>query len=841
MPPAGSGAAAAKAKRETDRGRGRSKVPEETLLNDYSLGDEIGQGAFGVVYACTLRSTGLLRAVKMVDKAATPVEDIRREAEILADVCDPTIIKFHEVYYERCFVSIVMDRLAGGDLLRGMQRHWDASGMIPPEAIKHIEWQCIKALAVLHSKDIVHRDIKGDNYLQDRPDILDTGCRILLTDFGTARRCGPDDVIKGAVGTRTYWSPEVYADKYGQKMDVWAFGVVQYGLLKGRFPFKDQDAVMTKWPRLNACPEHPDQILEFLKVLLHKEAKVRPSAATALEHPWLASEHAKRAKAEAKAMIIKEEEDVVSTSASAETASATVAATDEVEPTSGAAPGTEGGEAADGEVPRREGRSKAVDRERRYELVERLEGAAKEEAEGTHLRFLEPSWEVANRHVPKVVTFEWMSVERAAAEGLKVSGSGRLLGRAEAEAANEGGGCFSSALVGESAIDTALKAHGVETARFGKGEAKSLKQFVAEIQGGTTKLMLDAEEYRTMVRLCDLVVLRISCRLAAGPPLYLIEIGERFPDGRKRMGLNRLPGTKKEPHENVRMVAARICTELLGMGGGELSLDFKKSEVLEEVSFSKSYPGVRSVYRKTVVEGTVAPKYLASKAFAARELQFEFEDATKNTKYFKWMAEEECISSMVPNFQHDHSGPRHTSCLVVAPIAVDVHALQTYLAANGIDTSKFGQSNARSLEEFAGELSNSESRLAMDRSGHLVRMVDVVTLRLIKEDTRELLVQSKEVYPCGRTDTKSLLPGSKKLMQENQFQAAYRILDRLLHIDENYVNLNTSKVRILEEGKESSSYPGIKTIYSKRIIDGEVVCNLNGGSEATRRACAETT
>ena len=50
---------------------------------EYSVGESIGEGAFGVVYACTHRSTGAQVAVKMVDKVETPSAVIRREAELM--------------------------------------------------------------------------------------------------------------------------------------------------------------------------------------------------------------------------------------------------------------------------------------------------------------------------------------------------------------------------------------------------------------------------------------------------------------------------------------------------------------------------------------------------------------------------------------------------------------------------------------------------------------------------------------------------------------------------------------------------------------------------------------
>eukprot|EP00438_Fugacium_kawagutii_P007270 Skav211175 [mRNA] locus=scaffold1363:280051:285650:- [translate_table: standard] len=74
---------------------------ELRLLDEYSVGVTLGEGAFGVVSVCKRRSTGEEYAVKMVDKVETPVEAIKKEADVLQSMDHPNIVKFHGVYYER--------------------------------------------------------------------------------------------------------------------------------------------------------------------------------------------------------------------------------------------------------------------------------------------------------------------------------------------------------------------------------------------------------------------------------------------------------------------------------------------------------------------------------------------------------------------------------------------------------------------------------------------------------------------------------------------------------------------------------------------------------------------
>ncbi|CAJ1337398.1 unnamed protein product, partial [Effrenium voratum] len=157
------------------------------LLEEYSVGDALGEGAFGVVYACKHRKSGMEVAVKMVDKVETPPAVIRREAEVMKALRHENIVRFHAVYFERCFVCIVMDKYSGGDLVDGMQAHMKERGKINARDIIHISYQMVASIQYLHGKRIVHRDIKGDNFLLTRQDLRDPLCRvafIMVVCFG---------------------------------------------------------------------------------------------------------------------------------------------------------------------------------------------------------------------------------------------------------------------------------------------------------------------------------------------------------------------------------------------------------------------------------------------------------------------------------------------------------------------------------------------------------------------------------------------------------------------------------------------------------------------------------
>merc|ERR1712194_299448 len=184
--------------------------------------------------------------------------------------------------------------------------------------------------------------------------------------------------------------------------------------------------------------------------------------------------------------------------------------------------------------------------------------------------------------------------------------------------------------------------------------------------------------------------------------------------------------------------------------------------------------------------------------------EWKVADDKNVTRFYKWLSEAECQAADVSLYAPREAGD--ISALVQAPpLPLDEDLLARYLERNRVDPSRFP------VEDFSRELMDGEATLETQPDGNLLRVVDVVVLRIVRQHGGAVLVEA----------------AGKVKPHENQFLAAHRILEQVLRIDEDYVNFN-KEVKIIEEIKDSHKYPGLRSKYRKRIIYGEAVDSISG-------------
>ena len=177
------------------------KVPEYTELR------ELGSGGFGDVMLARHDEFGVLVAIKYLRQDlladARFTEMFRGEAEVLASMDDPNVVRLYEYVESPSGAAIVME-LINGVSLREILVH---QGRTTAEAALVVLHGSLMGLAAAHRRGVVHRDYKPENVL------VNGGGVSKLTDFGIAARAGDHPV---PAGTYRYVAPEQIARRPGQ-------------------------------------------------------------------------------------------------------------------------------------------------------------------------------------------------------------------------------------------------------------------------------------------------------------------------------------------------------------------------------------------------------------------------------------------------------------------------------------------------------------------------------------------------------------------------------------------------------------------------------------------------
>ncbi|MCA8950644.1 MAG: protein kinase [Planctomycetes bacterium] len=247
-------------------------VPEQ--LGPYTLGERLGQGGMGAVYAARDEVLGRSVAIKLVraDLLLTEHgrERFRREVEAVARLSHPGIVPVYQCGEDHGVPWFAMELVQGPTLAALLRRVRAGDGglrapetlsgavlqralaeaappgsssqvapVVPPsweQACIALAQQLAEALAHAHARGVLHRDVKPSNVA------LDATGRARLFDFGLARATGSGELTRtgAALGSLPYMAPEQVRgdlDAIDERSDVYALGVTLYELLTLRSPF----------------------------------------------------------------------------------------------------------------------------------------------------------------------------------------------------------------------------------------------------------------------------------------------------------------------------------------------------------------------------------------------------------------------------------------------------------------------------------------------------------------------------------------------------------------------------------------------------------------------------
>ena len=204
----------------------------------YRLGERLGHGGMGEVFAAQDLRLEREVALKLLRADLAEQDDIRErvvaEARLAARLTHPHVVGVLDTGEQDGRPFVVMERLSGRTL-----RDELAGGSMPPERVRDVGLQVLRALAAAHELGIVHRDVKPGN-------ILDAGVGTWkVADFGIAKWVHADETLTGTgelLGSPSYLAPErIDGEQAGPASDLYAVGVLLYESLTGRKPFEGDD------------------------------------------------------------------------------------------------------------------------------------------------------------------------------------------------------------------------------------------------------------------------------------------------------------------------------------------------------------------------------------------------------------------------------------------------------------------------------------------------------------------------------------------------------------------------------------------------------------------------
>lgn len=255
-----------------------------------------------VNYACKL----VKRNGRMNDAAS-----MQTEVTIMKKLDHPNVVKLQELFETEDKTWMVMELANGGELMKALGELDVFSEQRVAALFKHI----LLGVKYLHSKGVVHRDLKMDNLLYSKdeegnvtPKITDFGLSAITIkrEESSAKQSKQLHTLKDMWGTAEYFAPEVYRRAYGFQADIWALGCLLFEMLTGEIAFPYRERMVSFADRVFFYglkkPVRPFElkagwktlspsVQSLIKGMLKTDPTKRFDIDECLRHPWITGPH----------------------------------------------------------------------------------------------------------------------------------------------------------------------------------------------------------------------------------------------------------------------------------------------------------------------------------------------------------------------------------------------------------------------------------------------------------------------------------------------------------------------------------------------------------------------
>lgn len=280
-------------------------------IKDYELFKEIGRGNFGVVYLTKKKNYSYLLSTKVIDMSKMTqvmMNYLQFEIDIMRELSThPNIVTIFDVIKSQTHCYVVMEYINGGSLEECLERYGKP---FPIVIIQHFMRQIVSGVRFMHSKKIMHRDIKLENILvnfkteEDKNKLNLLSSEVKIIDFGLSKKLGTNEVAHTLVGSPINMDPHILQkfnkpekikqlEGYNEKADIWSLGTICYEMLTDQklFNVDNIEELLSKIEKGNyAIPTNiqlSNEVISFLNGMLQYEGDLRLSAEQLYHHEFL--------------------------------------------------------------------------------------------------------------------------------------------------------------------------------------------------------------------------------------------------------------------------------------------------------------------------------------------------------------------------------------------------------------------------------------------------------------------------------------------------------------------------------------------------------------------------
>ena len=283
----------------------------QIIIKDYKLFNVIGKGSFGEVYLTKKGDNPEYLATKRIDskylKNPFTKKYLINEISILKELNHPNIIRLIDFIQSSNHSNVIMEYCNGGSLSQILEQYGKP---FPIEIIQYFMRQIVDGLKYIHSKNIIHRDIKLDNILvnfktiEDKNNLNLLSSEIKIIDFGLSIKLGEGENANTYVGSPINMDPIILNKykkaggfekllSYNEKADIWSLGTICYKMLTSYNPFNEDniedliEKIKQGYYNIPTNINLSKEIISFINGMLQYQGEFRLTAEELSQHDFL--------------------------------------------------------------------------------------------------------------------------------------------------------------------------------------------------------------------------------------------------------------------------------------------------------------------------------------------------------------------------------------------------------------------------------------------------------------------------------------------------------------------------------------------------------------------------